>query len=70
MQGGPRWWRSRNLRPSVLGFILQSWEPLTALRGGDAVTSAKWDFRKLNQAAGSWKNCIPTVTLLLWRVIN
>ena len=40
------------------------------LRGGDAVTRAEKDFKKLNQAAGSWMNCISTVTYLLWRIIN
>lgn len=48
----------------------QSWESLKALGGEDTVTSAKWNFRKLNQATGRWMNFIPTVIHLLWRIIN
>ena len=58
---------------SELGFETLScatWEHLKTLRGGDAMTRAKRDFKKLNQAAGSWMNCISAVTHLLWRIIN
>ena len=51
-------------------YPTQSWEPLKALEGGDAGTRAKRDFRKQNLPAGSWMNCIPAVTDLLWRIIN
>lgn len=49
---------------------MKSWEPLKALGEGEAVASAKQDFRKRNQTAGSWVNCIPTVTHLPWRIMN
>lgn len=53
-------------------YPTRSWEDKSwkALGEGEAVTSAKRGFRKRNQTAGSWVNCIPTVTHSPRRIMN